>query len=197
MPADKELPAKVAFVGSDERDSGTLEMKQVCKLMGGKGEIVVLMGELSNQAARQRTQDVEDVIKSPECSGIKILDKQSGNWDRTQGTDLVTNWLSAGLKPNAIVSNNDEMAIGAIQALKQAGVPKGSIIVAGVDATQDGLAAMKAATSRSPCSRTRSARAGRGRHRPDARQGRQDGILRVGAVRARHPDNLSKYEAKN
>ncbi|MBB2971920.1 sugar ABC transporter substrate-binding protein [Mesorhizobium sp. RMAD-H1] len=144
MPADKELPEKVSFVGSNEVDSGTLQMKEVCRLMGGKGDIVVLMGELSNQAARQRTQDIEDVIATDECKDIKILDKQTGNWQRTLGTDLVTNWISAGLKPNAIVSNNDEMAIGAIQALKASGISTKDVIVAGIDATQDALAAMKA-----------------------------------------------------
>jgi inositol transport system substrate-binding protein len=144
MPADKTLPAKVSFVGSDEKQSGTLEMQEVCKLMGGKGDIVIMMGELSNQAARQRTQDVDDVIKTSGCSGIKVIERQTGNWKRTEGTDLMTNWISAGLKPAAIVSNNDEMAVGAIQALKQAGVPMDKIIVAGVDATQDALAAMKA-----------------------------------------------------
>lgn len=143
LPADKQLPPKVAFVGSDEHQSGTLEMGAVCKLMGGKGNILVLMGELSNQAARQRTQDVKDVIAKPNCSGIKILDSQAGNWSRTKASDLVTNWLSAGLNPDAIVSNNDEMAIGAIQSLKQSG-KMSKIIVSGVDATADGLAAMKA-----------------------------------------------------
>lgn len=144
MPSDNPLPAKVSFVGSNEVDSGTLEMQEVCKLMGGKGNILVLMGELSNQAARQRTQDVHDVIAKPECSGIKIVEEQTGNWDRTQGTDLMTNWISSGVQFDAVVSNNDEMAIGAIQALKAAGVDMNKVIVAGVDATQDALAAMKA-----------------------------------------------------
>ena len=145
LPADADkLPAKVSFVGSNESDSGTLEMQQVCKLMGGKGDILVMMGELSNQAARQRTQDVHDVIAKPECSGIKIIQEQTGNWERTQGTDLMTNWISSGVKFDAVVSNNDEMAIGAIQALKAAGVDMKKVIVGGVDATQDALAAMKA-----------------------------------------------------
>ena len=143
MPSDAKLPDKVAFVGSNEVDSGTLEMKEVCKLLGGKGDIVVIMGELSNQSARQRSQDVDDVIAKEPCTGIKILQKQTANWDRTQGIDLMTNWITAGIKPAAVVSNNDEMAIGAIQALKQAGLAGGKTIVAGVDATQDGLAAMK------------------------------------------------------
>jgi inositol transport system substrate-binding protein len=144
MPSDAQLPEKVSFVGSNEVDSGTLEMKEICRLMGGKGKIVILMGELSNQAARQRTQDVDDVIATPECSGIEVLDRQTGNWNRTQGADLMTNWISAGLQPDAVVSNNDEMAIGAIQSLKAAGIAMDKIIVGGVDATQDALAAMKA-----------------------------------------------------
>jgi inositol transport system substrate-binding protein len=144
MPADSQLPEKVAFVGSDERESGTLEMKEVCKLMGGKGSILLMMGELSNQAARQRTQDVHDVIATPDCSGIKIVEQQTANWSRTQGADLMTNWISAGHQFDAVVSNNDEMAIGAIQSLKASGVDMGKVIVAGVDATQDALAAMKA-----------------------------------------------------
>ena len=51
-----------------------------------------MMGELSNQAARQRTQDVHDVIATPDCSGITIIEEQTANWSRTQGTDLMTNW---------------------------------------------------------------------------------------------------------
>jgi len=144
MPVDNPLPAKVSFVGSNEVDSGTLAMQEVCRLMAGKGDIVVLMGELSNQAARQRTQDIHDVIVRPECSGIRIIEEQTGNWDRTQGQDLMTNWISSGAQFDAVVSNNDEMAIGAIQALKAAGYDMSKIIVAGIDATQDALAAMKA-----------------------------------------------------
>ena len=144
MPVDNPLPAKVSFVGSNEVDSGTLAMQEVCRLMAGQGNVVVLMGELSNQAARQRTQDVHDVIVRRECAGIEIAEEQTGNWDRTQGEDLMTNWISSGVQFDAVVSNNDEMAIGAIQALKAAGYNMSKIIVAGIDATQDALAAMKA-----------------------------------------------------
>ncbi len=112
--------------------------------MGGKGAILLMMGELSNEAARQRTQDVHDVIATPDCAGITIIEEQTGNWSRTQGADLMTNWISAGHQFDAVVSNNDEMAIGAIQALKASGADMGKVIVAGIDATQDALAAMKA-----------------------------------------------------
>ena len=142
------LPEKQAFVASDERESGTLETQQICKLLkeAGKTEanIVVMMGQLNNQAARQRTQDVHDVIATPECSFMKIVEEQTANWQRTEASDLMTNWLSAGVQFDAVVSNNDEMAIGAIQAMKAAGKDTSKEIIGGVDATQDALAAMKA-----------------------------------------------------
>ena len=76
------LPANQAFVASNEKDSGTLETKQICKLLkdAGKGSganVYVMEGELSNQAAQQRTQDVHDVIATPDCSFIKIIDQQT------------------------------------------------------------------------------------------------------------------------
>jgi inositol transport system substrate-binding protein len=143
MPADKALPPKVTFVGSDETQSGTLEMTEVCRLMKGRGSIVIMMGELTNQSARVRTQDLYNVLGKPECRGIRVLEKQAANWKRTEAADLMTNWISAGLRPDAVVANDDEMAIGAIQSLKQAKLLS-KTLVAGIDATPDGLAAMKA-----------------------------------------------------
>ncbi|HKN28552.1 MAG TPA: sugar ABC transporter substrate-binding protein [Roseiarcus sp.] len=144
-PADVDkLGPKAAFVASNEAESGTLETKEICKLLGGKGNILVIEGQLSNQAAVQRTKDIHEVIATPECSGMKIIAEQTANWDRTQAQNLMTNWLSKGLKFDAVVSNNDEMAIGALQAMKSAGIDTKKAIVGGVDATQDALASMKA-----------------------------------------------------
>jgi inositol transport system substrate-binding protein len=139
-----KLPAGVAFVASDEKISGTVQTQEVCRLLKGKGNILVLMGELSNEAARTRTKDIEEVIATKECSGIKIVDKKEGKWDRIKGQDIMTNWLSAGLKYDAVIANNDEMAIGVINALKAAKKWTPASIVAGIDATPDALASMKA-----------------------------------------------------
>ena len=149
QPADLEaLPPTAAFVGSNEVESGSLQTQAVCRLLkaAGKSEarILVMMGELSNQAARQRTQDILDVIGTPECAFMKVVERQTGNWRRTEGQDLMANWISTGTTFDAVVSNNDEMAIGAIQALKAAGYGLDTLIVAGIDATRDALAAMKA-----------------------------------------------------
>ena len=143
------LPDNQAFVASDERESGTLETKEVCRLLSEAGKteanIYVMMGELSNQAAVQRTADIHDVMASGECGvTLNILQEQTANWSRDEAQDLMTNWLSTGTPFDAVISNNDEMAIGAIQAMKAAGMSMADVIVGGVDATQDALAAMQA-----------------------------------------------------
>jgi len=143
------MPDNQAFVASNEADSGTLETKEVCRLLkeAGKTEAsaYVIMGELSNQAAVMRTKDIHDVIGGPDC-GVKItiIDEQTSNWRRDEAQNLMTNWLSTGTPFDAVIANNDESAIGAIQALKAGGVDMNAVVVSGVDATQDALAAMQA-----------------------------------------------------
>ena len=145
QPTDVEsFGPKAAFVGSDEKQSGTLEAKEICRLLGGKGNILVMEGELASEAAVKRTADVHEVIATPDCSGMKIVAEQSAFFDRTKAQNLMTNWLSKGLKYDAVISNNDEMAVGALQAMKAAGVDTKTAIVGGIDATQDALASMKA-----------------------------------------------------
>ncbi len=144
-PSDFEnLPASATVVASDEMVGGTLEATQVCKLLGGKGNVLVLMGDLAHEAARTRTKAVEEVFKTPECSGMTILDKREGKWSRVTAQDLMLNWISGSMKFDAIIANNDEMALGAINALKSTKTMKPTTVVAGIDATSDALAAMKA-----------------------------------------------------
>lgn len=147
-PADfEQLPGHAAFVGSDEKVSGTLQAREVCRLMNGKGHVLVLMGDLSNEAARTRTQDVEDVLGTSPCSGIKVHDKRIGNWNRDRARMITTNLLAAsklsGKKFDAVIANNDEMALGAIAALKAAQQWTPDFIVGGIDATPDALQSMR------------------------------------------------------
>ena len=143
------LPDNQAFVASNEVESGTLETLEVCRLFkeAGKTEanVYVMMGELSNQAAVQRTADIHDVMASGNCGvTLNIIDEQTANWSRDEAQTLMTNWLSSGAAFDGVISNNDEMAIGAIQAMKAAGLDMTTVVVGGVDATQDALAAMQA-----------------------------------------------------
>ena len=143
------MPDNQAFVASNEVDSGTLETLEVCRLLTEQGlteaNVYVMMGELSNQAAVQRTADIHDVMASGDCGvTLNIIDEQTANWSRDEAQDMMTNWLSTGAEFDAVIANNDEMAIGAVQAMKAAGMDMSTVVVAGIDATQDALAAMQA-----------------------------------------------------
>ncbi len=143
------LPESQAFVASNEIESGTLAAFRMCQDLRAQGKsggarAYMLMGQLSNQAAVQRSKDFEDVIGMDMCNFITLIDKQTAEWSRDKAQDLMTNWISSGEEFDAVFGNNDEMAIGAIQAMKAAGISMDDVVVGGVDATQDALVSMKA-----------------------------------------------------
>ncbi|KPW96345.1 sugar ABC transporter substrate-binding protein [Pseudomonas corrugata] len=140
-PDDLKLPAGVVTVASDDLEAGRMQMQYLADKMGGKGDIVILLGDLANNSTTNRTKGVKEVLaKYP---NIKIEQEQTGTWSRDKGMTLVNDWLTQGREFNAVVANNDEMAIGASMALKGAGKEKGSVLIAGVDGTPDGLNAVK------------------------------------------------------
>ena len=143
------MPETQAFVASNEIESGTLEAFEICKNLRAKGLAggatgYLMNGQLSNQAAVQRSKDVHDVIGMDMCNFMTLIDEQTANWSRDEAQSLMTNWLSAGEAFDFVIANNDEMAIGAIQAMKAAGIDMADVEVGGVDATQDALVAMQA-----------------------------------------------------
>jgi len=143
------LPDGQAFVASNEIESGTLAAFRMCQDLRAQGKsggatAYMLMGQLSNQAAVQRSKDFHDVIGMDMCNFITLIDEQTAEWSRDKAQDLMTNWISSGEPFDAVFGNNDEMAIGAIQAMKSAGISMEDVVVGGVDATQDALVAMQA-----------------------------------------------------
>ncbi|HSV86338.1 MAG TPA: sugar ABC transporter substrate-binding protein [Levilinea sp.] len=138
LPAN--LPEDIVFVGSNSIDAGIFQMEYIAEQLGGKGNVVIMIGKLDNEAAIKRTEGVEQVAaRYPE---ITITKKQTANWSREEGLSLMENWLATGDPIAAVASNNDDMALGAIQAIEAAGL-LGQIIVGGVDATPDALAEME------------------------------------------------------
>ncbi|MBA4326557.1 MAG: rhizopine-binding protein [Rhodobacter sp.] len=143
------LPDNQAFVASNESESSRQGFIEQCNQWAAAGKtevsVYVMQGELSNQAAVQRTQNYYDVMEAGECAvQVTVIDQQTANWSRDEAQTLMTNWLSTGTSFDGLLANNDEMAIGAIQAMKAAGIDMASVIVSGVDATQDALASMQA-----------------------------------------------------
>ena len=134
------LPKGVVYCGSRSIEAGIMNMQELGKAMGGKGNLVILMGELSNEAAIGRTDGIKQVVKE-KFPDIKIVREQTGNWQRVQGKTIMENWLASGEKIDGVASNNDEMALGALMAIKAVG-KLGKIPVGGTDGSHDALASM-------------------------------------------------------
>ena len=140
-PDDATLPEGVATVASDDLEAGRMQMQYLADKLGGKGDIVILLGDLANNSTTNRTKGVKEVLaKYPD---IKVDQEQTGIWLRDKAMILTNDWITQGRKFDAVVSNNDEMAIGAAMALKQAGVANGTVLIAGVDGTPDGVRAVE------------------------------------------------------
>jgi inositol transport system substrate-binding protein len=140
-PSDLPTDGSIPYVGSDSLYAGTVEMQELAKLANGKGNVVVLIGDPANEAAVLRTKGCKDVVA--QNTGMKVTKEQSGHWKREEGLAIMENWLQTGEQIDVVCGNNDEMALGAIQALKNAN-KLDAVLVGGVDATKDALAAMKA-----------------------------------------------------
>jgi inositol transport system substrate-binding protein len=140
-PDERTLPKGVVTVASNDIEAGQLQMRYLAEKLGGKGNLAIIMGDLAQNATHDRTEGVKQVLK--DFPGIKVVEQQSAEWQRNKGMDLTSNWLLAGSRFDAIVANNDEMAIGAAMALQQAGKGKGEIAIVGIDGLPDGLAAIK------------------------------------------------------
>ncbi len=133
---EEEPPEGVYYVGSQEIIAGRLQGEYLVELMGEEGGVAILMGILSNEGAVKRTEGNKEILGQYE--GIKILAEETGNWQYDQGMNIAENWLTAyGDDLNAILANNDNMAIGALNALEAKG--RDDVIVMGIDAIPDAV----------------------------------------------------------
>jgi len=133
--------APTAFVGSNDLESGRIAMRFIADQLGGKGNVVMIQG-LNGQAAQiQRELGAKEILK--EFPGLKLIAQQTAEWDRSKSMDLMQNWIqSYGAKINAVFAHNDEMGLGAVKALQDAGM-KDKVIVVSIDAIADALQAVK------------------------------------------------------
>jgi ribose transport system substrate-binding protein len=132
---------KVAFhIASDNVAGGKLAAEFACKALGGKGKMVELEGIPGSSAARDRGKGFNDAMKAS-CGGVSIVARQTANFDRAQGLSVMENVLQAQPAIDAVFAHNDEMALGALQAIKGS---KRKIRVVGFDATDDAVKAVNA-----------------------------------------------------
>ena len=128
-----------AYVGSEDAEAGRIAATYIMKLLNGKGNIAIIHGPNGHSAEVQRTEGIKQVLK--EYPETVVVAEQTANWDRAQALNLMENWLASGRKIDAVIAQNDEMALGAYKAIEASGKQK-EILVIGIDAIQDALKAV-------------------------------------------------------
>jgi erythritol transport system substrate-binding protein len=137
---NQEGLAKAQLV-SNNAQGAALGGQQWVKMIGDKGNYVELLGNPSDNNAATRSNGYETVLSQFE--GLKKVGSQVANWDRTQGHDKMQSLLQAHPDIVGVISGNDEMALGAVAALKEVG-KLASVKVGGFDGSPDAAAAIKA-----------------------------------------------------
>lgn len=127
----------VSHIASDNVAGGKLAGEYIIELLGGKGKVVELEGIPGASAARDRGQGFNEAISGTD---IEVVAKQTANFDRAEGLTVMENILQAQPEIDAVFAHNDEMALGAIEAIKAS---KRDILVVGFDATDDAKAAVE------------------------------------------------------
>ena len=125
----------VSAVASDNVKGGFMAGEYIKKEIGSKAVIAELEGIPGTSAARNRGKGFADAVK-----GMNIVAKQTADFDRAKGMIVMENMLQAHPDINVIFAQNDEMALGAVQAVKQAGK---KVFIVGFDATKGGLEAVQ------------------------------------------------------
>jgi inositol transport system substrate-binding protein len=135
--------APVPHVGADNVGGGAAQAKYVIDHSPSGARIIFLTGEPGSSPAIDRAAGVHATLKAAGAK-YQIVAEQTGNFLRVQGLTVTQNLLtSLGTPPDVILSSNDDMALGALKALAQAGIPAGKVMVIGFDALPEALAAVR------------------------------------------------------
>jgi ribose transport system substrate-binding protein len=142
---DKTLAGKagvhtVTFIGSDNVAGGRLAGEYMIKSLPKGGEVAILEGVSGVDAAIDRKAGFMAALSS--ASQLRVVASQPADWDREKGLNIFQNILQAHTKVKAVFACNDEMALGALQAIHGAGKDR-KIVVVGFDAIKDALDAIR------------------------------------------------------
>lgn len=131
-----------SYVGSDDVQSGYMEAKFVLDKIGCKGNVVIIEGPIGQSAQISRLEGNKKALA--ECPDVKVLEQQTANWSRAEAQTLMENWLTAHPNQiNGVIGQNDEMALGAIEAIKAGGLKVKDFTIAGIDGITDALLSVK------------------------------------------------------
>ncbi len=128
----------LAYIGSDDVLGGEMQAEGVAEMLGYKGNVVILEGPIGQSAQIERRKGNMIVLdRYPE---IKLLAMLPANWSRGEAMDIMDNWLSAYPgQIDGVIAQNDEMALGAIEAIRAAGIDVKGVPTSGIDGISDAM----------------------------------------------------------
>lgn len=126
----------LSYIASDNIAGGKMAGEFIIEKLGGKGNVVELEGIAGTNAARERGQGFNEALNGTE---LKVVAKQTADFDRVKGLEVMENILQSQTDIQAVFAHNDEMALGALEAIKASGR---DILVVGFDATDDAVKAV-------------------------------------------------------
>lgn len=142
---DKLVKGKSAYVGCDQNDAGQMQGEFLAKYFQGKNmtdpNIVILMGNLGEEATNQRTDTCKKTLKDAGLN-VNYVYEDTAEWDRAKAMDKFTQFMGSGKPYDAVVCNNDDMALGVIEAFTSQGKTTIPVPIVGVDATDGGCQAI-------------------------------------------------------
>ncbi|MCI9200717.1 MAG: substrate-binding domain-containing protein [Lachnospiraceae bacterium] len=144
-PDEKQLKeGKYVYAGSDEYVAGQFQAEYVLDKLAGRQEInvVLLKGEKAHSATNGRTKGVKQTLESSGKT-INYVFEDYADWNQELSKHLFETFLRTGSPVDCVLCENDSMALGVIEACKEANIDLSTLPVLGVDATADGCAAIK------------------------------------------------------
>ena len=135
----------VTKIASDFVAEGRMAGRWLVKRLGGKGRIAELRGSDGSSPAAGRAEGFRQAIANHD--EMKIVDSRPGRFQRTEGKKAMADFLASGQKIDAVYAHNDDMALGAIEAIQAAGLAPGKdIVLISIDGVRGAFEAMKAGT---------------------------------------------------
>ncbi len=125
-----DMSGALCYVGCDDLSAGEILMEYAANLLGGKGNIGILRGPDGLDAAIKRTAGIDNILKN--YPDITVFSSLAANWKTAEAMSTTENWLQS-TELNAVICENDEMAVGAVEAIKGQGKSCDDVLVFGID----------------------------------------------------------------
>jgi ribose transport system substrate-binding protein len=139
VDSDAPFSGKVSYIGTDNRAGGALAARHLISTVG-RGAVALIHGVPGNQSQDDRAAGFEEALKND--TGITIVAKQPANSERSLGMTVMENILTAHPDLKGVFATNDQMALGAMEAVDARGL-SGKIAIVGFDATQEAVRAIQ------------------------------------------------------